>query len=84
MYSSAIRGCHQEGSGWGNTCRDFLNFTGRADFIPPPEIRAEAGERALDRQAWRDALKSLLPLGFKKSQQVGRTTRSSARRGRSG
>jgi len=38
----------------------------------------------LDRQAWRDAIENLAPLEFKKPQQVGRMTRSCARRGVSG
>eukprot|EP00955_Chlamydomonas_euryale_P056479 356438-Chlamydomonas_euryale.AAC.3 len=63
MYSSAMRGCHEEGSG---------------------EIRAAAAERAVDRLACRDAIKNLAPLQFKKPEQVGRVTRSCARRGGSG
>ena len=84
MYSSAIRGCHEEGPGGGTTFRDFLKLSGRTKLIPWPEIRAAAAERALDRQAWRGAVKNLAPLEFKKPQQVGRMTRSSARHGGSG
>eukprot|EP00955_Chlamydomonas_euryale_P050278 354510-Chlamydomonas_euryale.AAC.2 len=39
------------------------------------EIRAAAAERALDRQALRDAIKNLAPLDFNKPPQVGRMTR---------
>eukprot|EP00955_Chlamydomonas_euryale_P050959 354720-Chlamydomonas_euryale.AAC.1 len=42
------------------------------------------GGACLDRQAWQDAIKKLAPFEFKKPQQVGRMTRSCARRGRSG
>ena len=84
LYSSAIRGCHEEGPGGGTTFRDFLKLSGRTKLIPWPEIRAAAAERALDRQAWRGAVKNLAPLEFKKPQQVGRMTRSSARHGGSG
>eukprot|EP00955_Chlamydomonas_euryale_P065555 359264-Chlamydomonas_euryale.AAC.3 len=38
-------------------------------------------ECALDRQAWQDAIKNLAPLQLQKPQQVGRMTRSCARRG---
>eukprot|EP00955_Chlamydomonas_euryale_P006143 65282-Chlamydomonas_euryale.AAC.2 len=48
------------------------------------KIRAAAAERALYRQAWRDAIKRLATLGFKKPQHVGRMTRPCARRGWSG
>eukprot|EP00955_Chlamydomonas_euryale_P111683 366083-Chlamydomonas_euryale.AAC.9 len=48
------------------------------------EIRAAAAERAVDRQAWRDAFKNLALLEFKKPQQAGRVTWSCAQRGRSG
>eukprot|EP00955_Chlamydomonas_euryale_P026649 281038-Chlamydomonas_euryale.AAC.1 len=51
MYCSAIRGCHDEGSGGGNTFRDFLKLPGHTKLTPWPEIRAVAAERALDRQA---------------------------------
>eukprot|EP00955_Chlamydomonas_euryale_P118063 366517-Chlamydomonas_euryale.AAC.3 len=75
MYSFAIRGCHEEGSGGGTTFRDFLKLLGHTKLIPWPEIRAAAAERALDRQAWRDSIKNLAPLKFKKPQQVGHMTR---------
>eukprot|EP00955_Chlamydomonas_euryale_P055246 356069-Chlamydomonas_euryale.AAC.3 len=83
MYSSAIyiRGSHEEGSGGGTTFRDFLKLPGNNKLILWPEIRAAAAERALGRQAWRDAIKNLAPLEFKKPQQVGRMTRSCARCG---
>eukprot|EP00955_Chlamydomonas_euryale_P038713 351166-Chlamydomonas_euryale.AAC.5 len=81
MYSSAIRGCHDEGSGGGTAFRDFLELPCHTKLILWSEIRAAVAERALDRQAWRDAIKNLAPLEFKKPQQVGRMTRSCARRG---
>eukprot|EP00955_Chlamydomonas_euryale_P065719 359325-Chlamydomonas_euryale.AAC.2 len=83
MYSSEIRGCHEEGSGGGTTFWDCLKLPGHTKLIPWPEIRAVAAERALDRQAWRDAIINLVPLEFKKQpvQQVGHMTRSCARRG---
>eukprot|EP00955_Chlamydomonas_euryale_P082622 363749-Chlamydomonas_euryale.AAC.7 len=49
MYSFAIRGCHEEGSGGGTNFRDFLKLPGHTKLIPWPEIRAAAAERALDR-----------------------------------
>eukprot|EP00955_Chlamydomonas_euryale_P063686 358741-Chlamydomonas_euryale.AAC.2 len=67
-----------------NTFRDFLWLPSRTKLIPWPGIRAAAAERALDRQAWQDALKNLAPLEFKKPQQVGRLARSCARCSRSG
>eukprot|EP00955_Chlamydomonas_euryale_P098875 365178-Chlamydomonas_euryale.AAC.4 len=81
MHSSAIRGCHEEGSGGGTPFRDFLKLPGHTKSIPWPEIRAAAAERALDMQAWRDAIKNLAPLAFKKPHQAGRMTRSCACRG---
>eukprot|EP00955_Chlamydomonas_euryale_P086767 364244-Chlamydomonas_euryale.AAC.2 len=81
MYSSAIEGCHEEGSGGGTTSQDLLKIPGHTKLIPWPEIRAAAAERALHRQAWWDNIKNLAPLEFKKHQQVGRMTRSCARRG---
>eukprot|EP00955_Chlamydomonas_euryale_P045597 353185-Chlamydomonas_euryale.AAC.1 len=81
---SAICGCREEKSGGGTTFRDFVNLPGYSKLVPWPEIRAAAAERALDRQAWRDAITHLAPLEFKKPQQVGRMTRSCARRGVSG
>eukprot|EP00955_Chlamydomonas_euryale_P115281 366338-Chlamydomonas_euryale.AAC.17 len=56
MYSSAIRGCHEEGSDGGTTFRDFLKLPYHTKSIPWPEIPAAAALRALDRQAWRDAI----------------------------
>eukprot|EP00955_Chlamydomonas_euryale_P031768 333228-Chlamydomonas_euryale.AAC.1 len=50
----------------------------------PAVIQAAAAEPALDRQAWRDAIKNLAPLKFKKPKQAGRVTHSCARRGGSG
>eukprot|EP00955_Chlamydomonas_euryale_P022061 233009-Chlamydomonas_euryale.AAC.1 len=44
MYSSAIQGCHKEGSGGGTTFRDFLKLRGHTKLIPWPEIRAAAAE----------------------------------------
>eukprot|EP00955_Chlamydomonas_euryale_P003033 32085-Chlamydomonas_euryale.AAC.4 len=42
------------------------------NFIPWPEIQAAAAaERALDRHAWRDDIKSIAPLEFMKPQQPG-------------
>eukprot|EP00955_Chlamydomonas_euryale_P068536 360147-Chlamydomonas_euryale.AAC.6 len=79
MYSSAIRGCHEEGSGGGTNFRDFLKLPGHSKLIPWPEIRAAAAERALDRQAWRDVIQNLAPLEFKKPQQAGSMTRCCAR-----
>eukprot|EP00955_Chlamydomonas_euryale_P007242 76556-Chlamydomonas_euryale.AAC.3 len=60
MYSSAIRGCHEESSGGGTTFRDFLKLPGHTKLIPRPEVRAAAAEGALGRQAWRDTIKTLL------------------------
>eukprot|EP00955_Chlamydomonas_euryale_P058965 357254-Chlamydomonas_euryale.AAC.2 len=82
--ASAIRGCHEEGSGGATTFWDVLKLPAHTKLIPWPEIRAAAAERALDRQAWRDAIENLAPLEFKKPQQVGHMTRSCARRGGSG
>eukprot|EP00955_Chlamydomonas_euryale_P082878 363776-Chlamydomonas_euryale.AAC.3 len=81
MYSSAIRGCHEEGSGGGTTFRDILKLPGHTKLIPWPEIRAAAAERALDKQAWQDAFRNVAPLEFKKPQQVGCMTRSCTRHG---
>eukprot|EP00955_Chlamydomonas_euryale_P118423 366540-Chlamydomonas_euryale.AAC.7 len=61
MYSSAIWGCHEDGSGGGTTLRDFLKLPGHTKLIPWPEIRAAAAERALDRQALRDAINNFAP-----------------------
>eukprot|EP00955_Chlamydomonas_euryale_P004774 51205-Chlamydomonas_euryale.AAC.1 len=36
--------------------QDFFKLPGHIKLIPWPEIRAAAPERALDRQAWRDAV----------------------------
>eukprot|EP00955_Chlamydomonas_euryale_P001534 17546-Chlamydomonas_euryale.AAC.1 len=83
MHSSAIQGCHEEGSGGGTTFGDFLKFPGHV-LILWPEIRTAAADRAMDRQAWQDAIKNLPPLEFKKPQQVGQMTRSCAGRGGSG
>eukprot|EP00955_Chlamydomonas_euryale_P115930 366388-Chlamydomonas_euryale.AAC.2 len=80
MYSSAIRGCHEEGSGGGTTFRDF-KFPGHTILIPWPEIQAAAAERVLDRQAWRGAIKNLAPLELKTPQQARRMARSCARHG---
>eukprot|EP00955_Chlamydomonas_euryale_P037169 350677-Chlamydomonas_euryale.AAC.3 len=73
MLSSAIRGCHEEGGG--TTFRDFLKLS---------DVQATAAERALDRQAWRNAVQSLATLEFKRHPQIGRIARSSARCGGSG
>eukprot|EP00955_Chlamydomonas_euryale_P034172 349707-Chlamydomonas_euryale.AAC.1 len=48
-------GCHEEGSGGGTTFRDFLELPGHTKLIFWPKIRAAMAERALSRQAWRDA-----------------------------
>eukprot|EP00955_Chlamydomonas_euryale_P099098 365195-Chlamydomonas_euryale.AAC.5 len=50
MYSSAFRGCHEEGSGGGTTFLDFLKLACRTKLIPWPEVRAAAEKHALDRQ----------------------------------
>eukprot|EP00955_Chlamydomonas_euryale_P070415 360753-Chlamydomonas_euryale.AAC.6 len=63
------------------TFEDFFKQAGHDKLIPWPEIRAAAAERALDMQTWRNAIKNLALLGFKKPQQVGRMTRSCARCG---
>eukprot|EP00955_Chlamydomonas_euryale_P000634 7176-Chlamydomonas_euryale.AAC.2 len=84
LASSAIWGCHEEGSGGGTVFGDFLKMPGHTELIPWPEVRAAAAERALDRQAWQDALKNLAPMKFKRPQQAGRMTRACARRGRIG
>eukprot|EP00955_Chlamydomonas_euryale_P099761 365241-Chlamydomonas_euryale.AAC.21 len=49
-----------------------------------PEIRVAAAERALGRQAWRDAIQNLAPLELKKPQQDGRMTQCRARSSGSG
>eukprot|EP00955_Chlamydomonas_euryale_P079460 363302-Chlamydomonas_euryale.AAC.13 len=71
MNSSAIRGCHEEGSGGDPTFWDFLKLPGHTKLIPLPEIQAAAAERALDRHAWRYAIINFAPSEFKKSQQAG-------------
>jgi len=78
MYSSAIRGGGHE-AGCGTNFWDFLKLPGHTQLI-----RAAAAGRALDRQAWQDAVKNLALLDFKKPQQAGRMTRSCACRGKSG
>eukprot|EP00955_Chlamydomonas_euryale_P068035 359996-Chlamydomonas_euryale.AAC.1 len=83
-HSSTIRGCHEEGSDWWQHFSGLLQVTWPHLLIPWLEIRAAVAERALDRQAWRDAIKNLAPLESMKPQQVGRMTRSCARRGESG
>eukprot|EP00955_Chlamydomonas_euryale_P074017 361917-Chlamydomonas_euryale.AAC.8 len=60
MYSSAIGGWQEEGSGGGTTFRDYLELPGHTKLIPWPKIRAAAASRALDRQAWRDVIKNLV------------------------
>eukprot|EP00955_Chlamydomonas_euryale_P051590 354903-Chlamydomonas_euryale.AAC.12 len=79
--SSAIRRCHEEGSGVGTTFRYFLKLPGHTKLIPWPGIREAAAERALDRQAWRNAMNNVAPLEFNKPQQAGRMTWSCTRRG---
>eukprot|EP00955_Chlamydomonas_euryale_P028497 300376-Chlamydomonas_euryale.AAC.1 len=69
MYGSAIRGCHEERSGGDTTFRDCLQMAGRTKLIPWPKIREAAAECALDRHAWRDAIKNLAPLEFKEPKQ---------------
>eukprot|EP00955_Chlamydomonas_euryale_P001904 21274-Chlamydomonas_euryale.AAC.2 len=56
MYSSAIWGCHEAGSGGDSAFRNVPKLNGRTTLIPWPEIRAAAAERALDRQAWQENL----------------------------
>eukprot|EP00955_Chlamydomonas_euryale_P067885 359959-Chlamydomonas_euryale.AAC.2 len=68
MYSSAIWGCHEEGSHGGTTFRNFLRLPGHTKFIPWQDIRAAAAVRALDRQAWWDTVENLALLEFKKPQ----------------
>eukprot|EP00955_Chlamydomonas_euryale_P083229 363815-Chlamydomonas_euryale.AAC.7 len=74
-------GCHEEGSGGGTT---FGKLPGHTNLIPWPNIRAAMAEHALDRQAWRGAIKNLALLEFKTARQVGCMTRFCARHGRSG
>eukprot|EP00955_Chlamydomonas_euryale_P059148 357291-Chlamydomonas_euryale.AAC.3 len=62
MYSSAIQGCHEESSDGGTIFQDFLKLHGYTELIPWPEIGAAAVERALDKQAWRDAVENFAPL----------------------
>eukprot|EP00955_Chlamydomonas_euryale_P103590 365507-Chlamydomonas_euryale.AAC.7 len=69
MYSSAIRGCHEDGSSVDTTFWDFIKLPGHTKFIPWLEIRAAVAERVLDRQAWRDAIKNLTPLNLKSSNK---------------
>eukprot|EP00955_Chlamydomonas_euryale_P075756 362430-Chlamydomonas_euryale.AAC.15 len=80
MYSSPIRGFHEEGSSGGAAFQDFRKLTSHAKLIPWPEISAAAAERALDRQALRDANKQPALVEFKMRQQVERTSWSSDRR----
>eukprot|EP00955_Chlamydomonas_euryale_P103601 365508-Chlamydomonas_euryale.AAC.11 len=61
QLNSAMRGCHEEGPSDGTTFRDFLKFPSHTKLILWPEIRAAAAERALDRQGWRNAIKTLAP-----------------------
>eukprot|EP00955_Chlamydomonas_euryale_P118055 366516-Chlamydomonas_euryale.AAC.7 len=49
---------------------DFLKLPGYTKLIPWPEIRAAAAERALGRQAWRDAITNLAPLDFKNPNRL--------------
>eukprot|EP00955_Chlamydomonas_euryale_P001096 12617-Chlamydomonas_euryale.AAC.1 len=56
MYSSAFRSCHEQNSGVRTTSRDFLNLIGHTKLIPWPKIQRAAAERALDRQAWWEAI----------------------------
>eukprot|EP00955_Chlamydomonas_euryale_P043794 352715-Chlamydomonas_euryale.AAC.2 len=70
MYSCAIQSCHEEGSG---VARLFGTST---------KIRAAAAECALCRQAWRDAIKTLLRWNLRSPNRLDvRSTRSCARRG---
>eukprot|EP00955_Chlamydomonas_euryale_P116864 366442-Chlamydomonas_euryale.AAC.29 len=64
--------------------RKALVVAPRTKLIPWPGVRATAAQRALDRKTWRDAVENLVPLRFKKPQQVGRMTRSCSRHGGSG
>eukprot|EP00955_Chlamydomonas_euryale_P068969 360290-Chlamydomonas_euryale.AAC.1 len=84
MYSSAIRGRHEESSSGGATFWGFLKLPGHTKLIPLPQFRAAAAEHALDRQGLRDTTTNLAPLEFKKPQQADRMTRSCAHRGVSG
>eukprot|EP00955_Chlamydomonas_euryale_P071706 361176-Chlamydomonas_euryale.AAC.1 len=59
-----IWGRHEEGFDGGTAYRDFLKLPGHIKLIPWPEIRAEAVERALDRQAWREATKNRCSVGL--------------------
>eukprot|EP00955_Chlamydomonas_euryale_P101183 365327-Chlamydomonas_euryale.AAC.13 len=61
--------------------RSINDFSGMYSSAIPGCHEEAAAERALDRQAWRDAIKNPAPLEFKKPQQVGRMTRSCVRRG---
>eukprot|EP00955_Chlamydomonas_euryale_P050410 354548-Chlamydomonas_euryale.AAC.12 len=70
MYSFAIPGCHEEGSGGGTTFRDFLKLPGHTTLAPWPEIRAVAAKRALDRQAWRDPIKNLVPMKLRSPDRL--------------
>eukprot|EP00955_Chlamydomonas_euryale_P052894 355305-Chlamydomonas_euryale.AAC.2 len=81
MYSSAICGRRQVGSGGHTPFRDFLKLTGCTKLITRPDIGALATERTLDSQACREATEPVAPLQFKKPQQVERMTRTSAGRG---
>eukprot|EP00955_Chlamydomonas_euryale_P085093 364051-Chlamydomonas_euryale.AAC.17 len=69
MYSSAIQGCREEGANGGTTFRGFLKLTSCTNFVRWPEIRAAAAGRALNRQAWREAIQNVAHLEFKKPQQ---------------
>eukprot|EP00955_Chlamydomonas_euryale_P028998 305814-Chlamydomonas_euryale.AAC.2 len=63
--SSAIRGCHEEGSWGGTIFWDFLKLPGHTKSIPWPGIRAAAAQRASGTRAWRGAIQKLAPLEFK-------------------
>eukprot|EP00955_Chlamydomonas_euryale_P101052 365321-Chlamydomonas_euryale.AAC.19 len=53
MYSSAIWGCHEEGSGGGITFWDFVKLSGHTKLIPWPNIQPAAVERAKPQQVRR-------------------------------
>eukprot|EP00955_Chlamydomonas_euryale_P045333 353124-Chlamydomonas_euryale.AAC.2 len=55
--SSAMWGCHEEGTGHGTTSQGFPMLTGRTKLLSWPGIRAAALEHALDTQTLQKGIK---------------------------
>eukprot|EP00955_Chlamydomonas_euryale_P007131 75605-Chlamydomonas_euryale.AAC.1 len=45
LYSSAIGGCHEEGSGGGNPFPDLVKLPGHTKLVSWPEIQAAAANK---------------------------------------